>query len=228
MTWLVGNRLITVTTSGCSQKPLKHGLCDKCFTMCKLETSKSPENEPKHPSSSRSGSNEKDDLSGSNRASRQNSDDKSNNNTSTSSPAEDGKKVGDKLEQLPSKLQQLVKAESNKPEKLGCACWCQGWAEVYVRRPTGDMSWVMRVQNQISQQSSMYDFPLNEISTLFMPSLYQSTYEYDSYDIPDQAEENVVPQEEEFGAKSVPISIPGKIFFICQKYVYMFKFVNLK
>lgn len=36
-TWLLGSRLITVTTSGCSQKPLKNGLCDKCYHTCRLE-----------------------------------------------------------------------------------------------------------------------------------------------------------------------------------------------
>lgn len=34
------------------------------------------------------------------------------------------------------------------------------------------MSWVMRIQNQISYTHNMYEFPLNELSTLFMPSLY--------------------------------------------------------
>lgn len=38
MTWLVGNKLVTVTTSGCSQKVLKQGLCDKCWGMCNTRT----------------------------------------------------------------------------------------------------------------------------------------------------------------------------------------------
>lgn len=122
MTWLVGNRLITVTTSGCSQIPLKHGLCDKCWNMCKVE--RDPE------TASRSGSHEKDkDDGSSNRASRQNSDDKSNN-TSASSPIEENKRLN---EQLHTDLQKLSSAEG----KQACACWCQGWAEIYVRRPTG-------------------------------------------------------------------------------------------
>lgn len=120
MTWLVGNRLITVTTSGCSQLPLKSGLCDKCWNMCKVERDAE--------TASRSGSNEKErDDGGSNRASRQNSDEKSNNNTSASSPVEENKK----LEQS-SHLQTATQAE-----KQVCACWCQGWAEIYVRRPIG-------------------------------------------------------------------------------------------
>lgn len=41
MTWLVGNKLVTVTTSGCSQKVLKQGLCDKCWLMCNSKTDSS-------------------------------------------------------------------------------------------------------------------------------------------------------------------------------------------
>jgi hypothetical protein len=33
------------------------------------------------------------------------------------------------------------------------------------------MSWVMRIQNQIHYQTSPLDFPLTDITTLFMPSL---------------------------------------------------------
>ncbi|KAJ8983537.1 hypothetical protein NQ317_006582, partial [Molorchus minor] len=101
-------------------------------------------------------------------ASRQNSNEKSNN--AVSSPLDENKKIADKLEAISTRLQQLATAE--RAERDMCACWCQGWAEIHVRRPTGNMSWVMRIQNQISYTHSMYEFPLNEISTLFMPSLY--------------------------------------------------------
>jgi hypothetical protein len=37
--------------------------------------------------------------------------------------------------------------------------------------PVGDMSWVMRMQNQSHYQTSPLDFPLTDITTLFMPSL---------------------------------------------------------
>lgn len=135
MTWLVGNRLITVTTSGCSQVPLKYGLCDKCWNMCKVERDVAIAEQPV----SRSSSHEKDKDNGSsvsNRASRQNSDDKSNNNTSANSPVEENKKFE---QQLSSHLQTLTTTtDGNKQEKQVCACWCQGWAEIYVRRPTGN------------------------------------------------------------------------------------------
>ena len=30
-----------------------------------------------------------------------------------------------------------------------CSCWCRGWAEIKVRRPTGNVAWLMRVQNKL-------------------------------------------------------------------------------
>lgn len=125
LSWLVGNKLVTVTTSGCSQKVLKNGLCDKCWVNCRAQS------ESRQSKSARSGSNDTDDLGW---ASRQNSNDKSNN-TSISSPSETDKKVGHKLELVSSKLQQLANVPRQEVET--CACWCSEWAEVYIRRPTG-------------------------------------------------------------------------------------------
>lgn len=156
MSWLLGNRVVTITTSGCAQKALKHGLCDKCYGTCK--------GGGRTPYMQRTGSSE---TSTMDRIARQNSG--SNTNTSTSSPTEDARRFSDRLEQLPNKLQQLA-ATGDKREH--CACWCQNWAEIHVRRPTGNMSWVMRIQNQTSDTNSVYDFPLNDICTLFMPSLH--------------------------------------------------------
>lgn len=41
MTWLLGNKLIKVTTSGCSMKALKNGLCDKCWLLCRPDKGES-------------------------------------------------------------------------------------------------------------------------------------------------------------------------------------------
>lgn len=185
MSWLLGNKLITVTTSGCAQKALKHGLCDKCWLVCQ----RTPDTESRFPLN-RSASNEnKDDSSvASGRATRQNSiEQKSNNDTSPTSPV-------DRLDQLPSKLHSL----KSGPERQLCSCWCQGWAEIHVRRPTGDMSWVMRIQNQIAQDN---EFPLNEISSLFMPSLSKESL---------KEEPVMTPIELDVSAVKIPrpISVP--------------------
>ncbi|XP_060521768.1 tuberin [Cylas formicarius] len=153
MCWIVGNRLVTITTSGCSQKVLKQGLCDKCWGMCSAKSEKRVLVA---------------ESSGSSETSRQNSNEKSSN--SINSPQEEpASRVG--AEAVAKKLHQAAKFPDAKHERYGCACWCQGWAEVYIRRPTGDMSWVMRIQNEISYTHANYEFPLNEISTLYMSSL---------------------------------------------------------
>ena len=37
---------------------------------------------------------------------------------------------------------------NSSPPQL-CSCWCRGWAEITIRRPTGNISWLMRVQNRL-------------------------------------------------------------------------------
>nr|XP_019531804.2 tuberin isoform X2 [Aedes albopictus] len=58
----------------------------------------------------------------------------------------------------------------DKPIQL-CACSCTGWAEICIRRPTGVVSWMMRVQNQINYDSTSGEFPLQDLTALFAPSL---------------------------------------------------------
>lgn len=112
----------------------------------------------------------------------------SNANTATNSPTEESKKStedldGAKKESFPmekiekdqleqSKLGQILNNDKQDGHVL-CACWCQGWAEIYVRRPTGDMSWIMRIQNSMQFETPM-DFPVHDIMTLYMPNQDQN------------------------------------------------------
>ena len=108
----------------------------------------------------------------------------STGNTAANSPTEESKKSFDDVEATkrdfnaektertefaePSKLEQILGGEKIE-EHLPCACWCQGWAEIYVRRPTGDMSWIMRIQNTMQIEVPV-DFPVHDITTLYMPT----------------------------------------------------------
>ncbi|KAL3274359.1 hypothetical protein HHI36_015757 [Cryptolaemus montrouzieri] len=158
MSWIIENKLITITTSGCSQKALKHGLCDKCWNVCSNDS---------QPRSARSDSSDNPEVS---KLVRQNSNEKPS--TSASSPVEEVKKVGEeKTEDVPTQLKTMVTPDTERYEKPVCACWCQSWAEIFVRRPTGDMSWVMRIQNTVSSKSLINEFPLKEITNLFMPTV---------------------------------------------------------
>ena len=62
-----------------------------------------------------------------------------------------------------------------KPQQLSlfrahmCNCWCTQWAELYVRRPTGNFSWMMHLQNEQDLLSMFPEFVLSDISNLFKP-----------------------------------------------------------
>lgn len=74
------------------------------------------------------------------------------------------------------------------------------------------MSWVMRIQNQISTQQAMYDFPLKEITKLFASPSQSSNEEYESEENPTyQMESEPHKEEEEMSTSSNPISIPGSL-----------------
>ncbi|XP_055530935.1 tuberin isoform X2 [Wyeomyia smithii] len=283
-TWLVGHNLITITTSGCSAVPLRNGLCDRCYQMCKEHSTKSEpstvstglppmspessfasnkdsgvvvpgsstvtaaENQPinkrytkaslQHSSANESDSTELTSSTSSstaatpfphvasttvanNRFFRQGSQEGYSSGSletlsrrgsnpdviadhATSTASTDHQQpqtnlavarsesalittLGNKLI-LPQHQQQSqqqagvtvggvggsgVSAAAglmDKPIQL-CACSCTGWAEICIRRPTGVLSWMMRVQNQLIYDSAMGEFPLQDLTALFIPSL---------------------------------------------------------
>lgn len=192
-TWLVGNKLITITTSGCSQRPLKYGLCDKCLQLCNLEKG-SPAPEPfisstvsasrrRHRSEfHRTISHEanfkpqsKDDLHMRNvkRASGDILSGLGDQGDGISWPSSGLGECteGDRLS-IGSGVSTsgVGNADTKSGEPHLCACWCQGWAEIYIRQATGNMSWMMRIQNHQTLVSSGGELPLHDISVLFAPT----------------------------------------------------------
>ena len=59
-------------------------------------------------------------------------------------------------------------AATKKPDL--CSCWCSGWAEIHVRRPSGDVSWMCRIQNSSLVSDSHGEFPLADLTALFQPT----------------------------------------------------------
>ncbi|GBP30758.1 Tuberin [Eumeta japonica] len=199
VTWLVGHKLVTVTTSGCLQNSLKQGLCDRCLVLCKrhldapapVPIPHSPEPDDDEPSRyakrslqhSRSTDTSCSSFSASDTSllppssglsTRQNSSEtKSGNGPNDEAHA-----------QLTLKLENLAVGEdrdesarwSRVPQLLGggCPCWCSNWAEVHVRSPTGDVSWVMRMQNQMNFDG-LLESPLHDVAGLLAPSLGAQT-----------------------------------------------------
>ena len=45
-----------------------------------------------------------------------------------------------------------------------CQCSCVGWAEVYIRRPTGNISWIMEVDNRDNVLSAFPDMAMHAAS----------------------------------------------------------------
>lgn len=60
-------------------------------------------------------------------------------------------------------------SESSIQQKL-CVRSCTGWAELCIRRPTGIISWVMRIQNPISTSNFPNEMPFSDLISLFLPS----------------------------------------------------------
>ena len=46
-----------------------------------------------------------------------------------------------------------LKLPGGIPDQVLCSCWCKGWAEILIRRPTGNISWMMRLQNRLQALS---------------------------------------------------------------------------
>ncbi|RZF45475.1 hypothetical protein LSTR_LSTR009346 [Laodelphax striatellus] len=212
VTWIIGHKLITVTTSGCCQKALKHGLCDRCAQFCRInkdnplsptsETAGDQERKPqagmKHTSLSRSSSNDIPQMPLA-----------SNSSTAASSPNEEQKRGIESMtmESDPNRVDQLIFAMDRREPQI-CACWCQGWAEIHIRRPTGDMSWIMRLQNQ--KLTAQTDVAFADIATLLFPSLSKKSGQDSELKL-DYDEEDIAsfPSLVELRQASDPVSIPG-------------------
>ncbi|ODM95089.1 Tuberin, partial [Orchesella cincta] len=151
--WMIDNRIITISTSGCSQRELREGLCDRCWMVCKQlrGQNKDKPQEEKNP---------KGRLGAIKQRSYEEED------ASSAAVAGGGEKhpvgvkrsytISGNCSASQSALRRRHKSayaralsdESENDEGIGggnggmkrdaCVCWCQGWAEVLIRRPTGN------------------------------------------------------------------------------------------
>ncbi|XP_078611279.1 tuberin-like isoform X3 [Branchiostoma floridae x Branchiostoma japonicum] len=270
MTWLLGNQLITVTTSGGGLKMRKNGVCEKCASLLNLEDDKPTEDKSDHASmnapvtaeeyveaefrersdSASKGTQEapgkletlttspsippagnkrerkrsksggkylssaptpmsllkeefqlfsqgltekaqmdvdekatiQEDRSGEEREEvleaeeRELEEETRVDRTPEDSPSVTAGQVGRRAEMLQDVPKEqpspaINPKAKNSPTKLvsryECNCWCQGWAEILIRRPTGNTSWMMRIQNARLVQPDQ-DFPLADIATLLL------------------------------------------------------------
>ncbi|XP_013168999.1 PREDICTED: tuberin [Papilio xuthus] len=228
-TWLVGHKLVTITTSGCLQNSIKQGLCERCALLCRHQAESAPAPPPapppapadtphtphtlqvqasdnsdlSQPSSgnhlnvhnnphphppevkryskhslqhSRSTETSCSSLSISEAlqpptapASRQNS---AENNKSNDSILEALNQFSQRFEKSSKEMERETGEWASRAGELAaagaCPCWCGGWAELHVRSPTGDVSWLLRLQNQMSW-SQLQEWPLQDVLALLTP-----------------------------------------------------------
>ncbi|CAG4992292.1 unnamed protein product [Colias eurytheme] len=234
-TWLVGHKLVTITTSGCLQNSIKQGLCERCASLCRqhAESAASPlpgapappappaptappapadlppqvqikDSSESNSSSSNNhlqvnshGQNNQPEVKryskwslqhsrstetscsslsiselqppSSGHVSRQNSSE----NKSTDPLAE----VLNQFTQRIERISKEVESEEGLWWRVGglaeagaCPCWCARWAQLHVRSPTGDVSWLLRMQNHINS-AQLQEWPLQDVLALLSPPL---------------------------------------------------------
>lgn len=217
ISWLVGNNVVTITTSGCSSTAVRNGLCDRCILVCKSAKSTEPSSSngatsPEVSSLKSSGSelcrrytkatlqhnsgevSESSEFSnsssmttpfGMNSESNKFFKSTSNEGRFNSSGSLDAlsrrgsnpdtldhsSETVSKHGSIGSHPMYLSPQQSIERIKQVCICACSGWAEIVVRRPTGNMSWVMKIQNHITLDSLSCDVPLQDLINMCTPSL---------------------------------------------------------
>nr|XP_045602485.1 tuberin-like [Procambarus clarkii] len=218
-TWVLGSKIVTITTSGCSKRPLRNGLCAKCIEICNIEKGVTvPEavipgglsvHRRRHRSElHRTISHEakympqsKDDLHM--RSAMRDSGDGLTPLIDQDDVGWSGDGLGESTNGY-SSIDRLgfglnvgpASAPNSEDEKKVphlCACWCFGWAEIFVRQPTGNMSWMIRLQNpQVLTPGLRHH--LQDISDLFTPTTSKESSELSSLPMEDEQNEELLNQ----------------------------------
>ncbi|XP_034830671.1 tuberin isoform X1 [Maniola hyperantus] len=225
-TWLVGHKLVTITTSGCLQNSIKQGLCERCATLCRqhaesaasplpapalpvfndfvdtpaptLQVNDSAEPAPAPSNHLQVHANHAPEVKRYSKYSLQHSrstetscsslsiselQPPSSGHTTRQNSAENNKTTDpiiDALNQFTQRFEKIskeVEDDSAGWSRVGeltaagsCPCWCARWAELHVRSPTGDVSWLLRMQNHMSS-SQLQEWPLQDVLALLSPPL---------------------------------------------------------
>ncbi|XP_050345803.1 tuberin isoform X7 [Nymphalis io] len=162
-TWLVGHKLITITTSGCLQNSIKQGLCERCATLCRqhAEGAPAPPGPPAAPPRDPPPDDAPQVSDNSEQANRlqvhaHHAPEVRRQNSAENKASDPG---ADALDQFSTRFEKLAKEVERAGEwrragalaaARACPCWCARWAELHVRSPTGDVSWLLRMQNRVS------------------------------------------------------------------------------
>lgn len=188
-TWLLGNKVVTITTSGGGNNKFGNTwLCDQC--MAQIQGGEPQEKKPAQPETPGRRRHKSAVVSRSNvqEAPKSSSDDigiqvhTSYDDMSILGEEQQniGVQTGRSLtEHSPSKpgfdteaIESLLWGVKNQASdgrvlnNLMCNCWCTGWAEIMIRAPSGNLSWMMRIENETSL-TSLQESPMTDITMLF-------------------------------------------------------------
>lgn len=218
-TWLIGHKLVTITTSGCPSGPTRNGLCNRCAQLGKAYTL-SPKNStdtnsgttPISPeinhgqgaptyehrytkvslqhSSGNESAGSTDLTSSSSSATHITQRQTSNSSTASlealsrrgsnpeagSSDLGVGSTAGGGAGGSCTSLLGNSLSSSSVCASPICVRSCTAWAEILIRRPTGNISWITRIQNPISNDCFGYDVPFSSMVSLFLPTIHGGVF----------------------------------------------------
>ncbi|KAK2706177.1 tuberin-like [Artemia franciscana] len=174
--WIMGNTLITMTTSGCTRVATKPDLCEKCWLNCRFEVK---EGESTAPDGAELGSSPSQSVDRRRRHKTEQVRKLSNEGLLERDDkrlsrddfyTQNSLRSDSDLHRISFGVgEEKNGAENGEPLKR-CICWCQNWAEVHVRRPAGDTAWVMRIENDGLNVGDACN-PRDNITSIFLPDL---------------------------------------------------------
>lgn len=151
-TWMIGNTIVTITTSGTYIG--QDGNCDNCLALRQRTVNMSPKE------SAKTERNVKQKITAADVTTEdshiQSPDEKGHgtftcHGTGTQTPAgaDESSKPEVKSEFHSGALSdRRLSGQFVAINPQNCRCVCQGWAEIFIRRPSGNISWIMRIQNR--------------------------------------------------------------------------------
>ena len=149
-TWLFGLQTITIATSGCQSRIFADGLCRKCHELCKPLGNFTPsDGSSSAPVIPHERKRHQSDIQG--RAGFNAYGNPFANGYGTYGHGNNLLRTRDDSHLSSIDLPPYnCPGHSSDPSGGGsCSCWCQGWAEIVFRRPTGKMSSMIRLNNSL-------------------------------------------------------------------------------
>ena len=156
-TWMISNTIVTITTSGTYIG--LDGVCDNCLALRQRTAKAKVDTNVKQKNTAADGLTED---STSQASSDQARGAVAGHATGTQAPAnmEGSSKPDNKSHSVDSaktadfRSSTVSDRRHSEPFPIvpinpqNCQCVCQGWAEIFIRRPSGNISWIMRIQNR--------------------------------------------------------------------------------